>query len=112
MGAGSGSRAAGPGIKYFEIWNEPQDPKYYSGDIATMVEMQKRAYQIIKASDPSLVVLTPSSNGTPDGYRWQRDLHGAGRGRYADVFAFHGYVSEPEAVIDGHCTVQADARCA
>jgi len=93
------ARAAGR-IKYWEIWNEPEDPKYYSGDIATMVEMQKRAYQIIKASDPGLVVLTPSSNGTPDGYRWQETFMAQGGGQYADVFAFHGYVSEPEAVID------------
>jgi len=92
------TRAAGR-VKYWEIWNEPEDPKYYSGDVATMVQMQKRAYEIIKGADPSLIVLTPSSNGTPDGYRWQQAFMAQGGGQYADVFAFHGYVSEPEAVI-------------
>ncbi|WP_249167548.1 glycosyl hydrolase [Bradyrhizobium elkanii] len=92
------TRAAGR-IKYWEIWNEPEDPKYYLGDIATMVQLQKRAYEIIKASDPTLTVLTPPSNGTPDGYRWQEAFMAQGGGQYADVFAFHGYTSEPEAVL-------------
>lgn len=93
------TRAAGR-IKYWEIWNEPEDPKYYSGDVATMVRMQQRAYEIIKEIDPTLIVLTPASNGTPEGYRWQQAFMAQGGGQYADVFAFHGYVSEPEAVTE------------
>jgi hypothetical protein len=92
------TRAAGR-IRYWEIWNEPEDSKYYSGDVATMIEMQQRAFAIIKRIDPGLIVLTPSSNGTVEGYRWQSAFMAQGGGRYADVFAFHGYVSDPEAVI-------------
>lgn len=92
------TRAAGR-IRYWEIWNEPEDPKYYSGDVETMVRLQQRAYEIIKSIDPTLIVLTPSSNGTAEGYRWQAAFLEKGGGRYADVFAFHGYVSDPEAVL-------------
>ncbi|GLH76753.1 hypothetical protein SSBR45G_16610 [Bradyrhizobium sp. SSBR45G] len=92
------TRAAGR-IRYWEIWNEPEDPKYYSGDVETMVRLQQRAYEIIKSIDPTLIVLTPSSNGTAEGYRWQSAFLDKGGGRYADVFAFHGYVSDPEAVL-------------
>ena len=92
------TRAAGR-VKYWEIWNEPEDPKYYSGDVAGMVKMQRRAYEIIKGIDPTLKVLTPPSNGTVDGFRWQSAFLAQGGGRYADIFAFHGYLSAPEGVI-------------
>lgn len=88
-------RAAGR-IRYWEIWNEPEDPKYYSGDIATMVRLQRRAFEIIKASDPSLQVITPSFIGTAEGFRWQSDFLAAGGGKYADIIGFHGYWDDPK----------------
>ncbi|WP_245470761.1 endo-1,4-beta-xylanase [Bradyrhizobium guangzhouense] len=92
------TRAAGR-IRYWEVWNEPEDPDFYSGDVPTMVAMQRGAYEVIKAIDPSLMVLTPSSNGTPQGYRWQKAFLAQGGGQFADIFAFHGYMNEPEAII-------------
>lgn len=89
-------RAAGR-IRYWEVWNEPEDPKYYSGDVATMVRLQQRAYEIIKGIDSSLMVLTPSCTGTADGLRWQAAFLAAGGGRYADILSFHGYWDDPNA---------------
>jgi polysaccharide biosynthesis protein PslG len=77
-------------IKFWEIWNEPQDEKFYCGDIPTMVELQKRAYKIIKALDPSSLVLTPSPVGGA-GPPWMWGFLEAGGGQYADIMAFHGY---------------------
>lgn len=91
-------RAAGK-IRYWEVWNEPEDPNYYSGDIATMVRLQKRAFETIKGLDPTLMVITPSSNGTAAGYRWQSDFLRAGGGKYADILGFHGYSPNAEEQI-------------
>jgi len=77
-------------IKLWEIWNEPQDESFYCGDIATMVELQKRAYKIIKTLDPGALVLTPSPVGG-EGPKWMSDFLAAGGGQYADILAFHGY---------------------
>jgi polysaccharide biosynthesis protein PslG len=77
-------------IKFWEIWNEPQDPQFYCGDIAAMADLQRRAYRIIKTLDPAAVVLTPSPVGKA-GFRWMSDFLATGAGDYADVMAFHGY---------------------
>jgi hypothetical protein len=88
-------RASGR-IKYWEIWNEPQEspPRgYYCGDIPTMVKLQQHAYEIIKSIDPSAMVLTPSAAGGV-GPRWMAKFLDAGGGRYADIMAFHGYADK------------------
>jgi hypothetical protein len=87
-------RAAGR-IRYWEVWNEPEDPIYYSGDIASMVRLQQRAFEIIKGVDPTLMVITPSSNGTAKGFRWQEAFLAAGGGKFADILGFHGYWDNP-----------------
>ncbi len=79
-------------IKYWEIWNEPQDPQYYCGDIPTMVTMAQHAYSIIKSIDPSAKVVTPSVTST-GGPAWLNSYLRAGGGQYADIMSFHGYWS-------------------
>jgi len=83
------TRAAGR-IKFWEIWNEPQESIFYCGDIPTMVELQKTAYAIIKSARKDFQVLTPSPTG---GYgpSWMSRLLSSGGGNYADILAFHGY---------------------
>ena len=49
-------------IKYWELWNEP-DQITYCGDISSMVTMAQHAYAIIKSIDPSATVLSPSASG-------------------------------------------------
>jgi GH35 family endo-1,4-beta-xylanase len=45
---------AGGKIRFWETWNEPQTPDSgtYCGDVSTMVKLQQRAYEIIKAINP------------------------------------------------------------
>src|SRR5665213_1913843 len=83
------TRMAGK-IKYWEIWNEPQDPQFYCGDIPTMVSLAEHAYKIIKSIDPSLRVLTPSPTSM-EGPQWMARYLASGGGRYADIMTFHGY---------------------
>ena len=83
------ARAAGR-IKFWETWNEPQDPYFYCGDVATMVELQKAAYRIIKGQNADLQVLTPSATGGL-GPSWLHRFLSSGGGDYADIIGFHGY---------------------
>jgi hypothetical protein len=94
-------RAAGR-IRLWEIWNEPQDPHYYCGDVATMVAMARRAYAIIKAADPGAQVISPSTTGwgTGPGARWLTAFLAQGGGDHADIIGFHGYGDTvPERVV-------------
>ena len=88
------TRASGR-IKYWETWNEPQElpPNgFYCGDISTMVELQRHAYEIIKSVDPSAMVLTPSAVGSV-GPPWMARFLAHGGGKYADIMAIHGYLA-------------------
>jgi polysaccharide biosynthesis protein PslG len=85
------THAAGK-IKYWELWNEPQDPQYYCGDIPTMVTMAQHAVQIIKAIDSTALILSPAVTG-PDGPAWLSTFPTDGGSATVDVIAFHGYWS-------------------
>jgi polysaccharide biosynthesis protein PslG len=94
------NHAAGK-IRFWETWNEPQNPDFYCGDIATMVELQEHAYRIIKRFDPGATVLTPSPVNAL-GPQWMSRFLAGGGSKYADVMAFHGYLApreDAEAII-------------
>jgi hypothetical protein len=88
-------------ITSYEIWNEPNDPKFWTGSVDQMVEMARRAYRIIKAVDPKALVISPSPTYTKEGppHVWLGPYLTAGGGEFADVIGFHGYVAtKPETV--------------
>ena len=94
------TRAAGR-VKYWEIWNEPNDTHFWSGDVATLVTMAQHAHDIIKSIDANAMVLTPAPTWTstsPD--QWMTQYLQAGGGQYADIIGFHGYVSSSPESID------------
>jgi hypothetical protein len=85
-------------IKYWEVWNEPvyAEPR----DPERIYELAREAWTIIKAHDPTAVVLTPSFNEllTAYGFTFAATyLELARREPYADAVAFHSY-DGPEAV--------------
>jgi polysaccharide biosynthesis protein PslG len=89
---------AGTRIAYWELWNEPEDPKYYCGDIKTLVTMAQHAYRIIKSVNPAAQVITPSA-AAEGGPAWLDTYLSQGGGNYADIMSFHGYCnSEAESI--------------
>ncbi|MFZ0934242.1 MAG: carbohydrate binding domain-containing protein [Bryobacteraceae bacterium] len=80
-------------IRYYEIWNEPNDPTYYTGSVDELVELTKEAYGILKQVDPGNTVLSPAAYAT--GYLEQ--LLQAGMAPYVDMIAYHFYETPPEA---------------
>jgi Glycosyl hydrolase catalytic core len=82
-------------IKFWGIWNEPGAKIFWAGTNAQMVRMAKDAYAIIKAADPSALVLSPEAassskhNAQNAAATWLDSYFSAGGGPYADVIAFH-----------------------
>ena len=101
------NRAAGR-IRYWELWNEPQDRTHYCGTVAQMVTMARHAYRIIKAANPDFRVVAPATlydNGA--GPKWLDIYFADGGADYADIVAFHGYL---EAPAEEHIQVIQDYR--
>lgn len=82
-------------IEAYEVWNEPNWPNFYTGDVQTMVEMTRIASETIHAIDPTALVVSPSASGL-DGLPWLESFLEQGGGRYVDVIGYHFYVT-PDA---------------
>jgi hypothetical protein len=88
----------GTRITYWELWNEPQDPEYYCGDMQTLLTMAQHAYSIIKFINPAAQVITPTGTAA-DGPAWLDAYLSKGGGNYADIISFHGYCdTEAESI--------------
>jgi hypothetical protein len=76
----------------YEMWNEPNDPNFYTGSVAKLVELTRLAHDTLKAIDPriKLVLSAPYSVG------YLQQYLAAGAGQYADVIAYHIYNNPPE----------------
>lgn len=86
-------------IKYWEVWNEWDQPGFYCGDIPTMVAMAQHAYAIIKAIDPSATVFSPTSVGGAGAHQLALFMLNGGIGSF-DAVAFHGYEgTNAEAIV-------------
>jgi polysaccharide biosynthesis protein PslG len=84
-------------IKYWELWNEPNAPNFWTGTNADMVAMAKAAYSIIHAAGG--VVLSPAPQGAY-AYQWLQGYFAAGGNSYTDIVSFHGYLfGAPELII-------------
>jgi endo-1,4-beta-mannosidase len=47
-------------LEAYELWDMGNDSRFYSGSQETLVEMTRRASQIIRAVDPNAIVVCPS----------------------------------------------------
>ena len=80
-------------IRYYEIWNEPNDPTYYTGTVAELAELTAEAYSILKQVDPGNTVLSPA----PYMPGYLDELLQAGIAQNVDMIAYHYYETPPEA---------------
>jgi hypothetical protein len=96
-------------IKYYELWNEPNFPRFYSGSTETLLTLSREAYQILKEVDPNIIVISPSATDGENGISWLDEYLNQGGGDYADIIGFHFYVmpNPPEAILPLIKQVQA-----
>ncbi|HEX4486783.1 MAG TPA: glycosyl hydrolase [Terriglobales bacterium] len=85
-------------IKYYEVWNEPNDLNFWTGTTAQMVDMTRRAYNQIKGIDSTASVLSPAPTWSKTAaWEWFNSFLAAGGGPYVDVVSFHGYTGTTRA---------------
>ena len=80
-------------VEAYEVWNEPNQPGFFSGSIDDLVQLAKVARDAISQADPTALVTTPSPTGRYRGAKWLDTYLGRGGGQFMDVVAFHFYVS-------------------
>lgn len=84
-------------IKYWEIWNEPNETDFYSGSVVKLVDLARQAHEILKGIDATNQLVTPSAVADTG---WLADYLARGGGAYADIIGYHMYLSpgddEPE----------------
>ena len=91
-------------IRYYEIWNEPNEPIFFSGTVDQMVTLAREAYAILKEIDPEVTVVSPSATpgGVVDlGTPWLEKYLMKGGAAYADIIGYHFYVTpnQPESML-------------
>jgi Glycosyl hydrolases family 39 len=86
-------------IRYWEVWNEPNDAAFYTGNIPKLVDIAKVAYETLKQVDPSNMVTSPPATYGPKGVPWVDSYLRAGGGQYADIIGFHFYSNQPEDIV-------------
>lgn len=82
----------GAGVRYWEIWNEPNGPLFWSGSAEEFYDLFVRAALAIKQADSSACVGGPGMAGHTD-ERWLRGLLRAARaaGAPLDFISWHIY---------------------
>ncbi|MBT9460170.1 MAG: hypothetical protein IV084_00735 [Rugosibacter sp.] len=89
-------------IAAYEIWNEPNESGFFSGDFDTLVRLTCNAYHIIKRVDPDARLVSPSATHQDKGIEWfERFIKRGGKGCF-DVVGFHFYTlahEPPEMII-------------
>jgi hypothetical protein len=80
-------------IKYFEMWNEPNAPRYWNGTPEQLYDMVKPAAAIVRANVPGVQISTPAPfmAVNPDWMDQWLALENK-KGRISDIYGFHVYL--------------------
>ena len=79
-------------IHVYEVGNEPNVKRFWTGTVDQMVALTREAHDIIKRIDPTAMLVSPSAttgNGTP----WLTEFLSKGGGDYVDIIGYHFYVT-------------------
>ncbi len=91
-------------IEAYELWVLANDHRFYTGSVETLVEMTRRASQIIRATDPSATVVCPGMGRlqTEEGLSFLRrfiELDGYDHCDVAGIKLFRPNASDPPEVM-------------
>jgi hypothetical protein len=84
-------------IKYFEMWNEPNAPRYWTGTVQQLYQMLKPAAAMIRANIHGAVITSPApfmavNPSWMDEWLAQENANG----RISDIYGFHAYMGPGE----------------
>jgi hypothetical protein len=98
-------------IESYEIWPLGNDPRYFNGSVATLVDLSRRAGRIIRATDPEATIVCPGMGNlwTLEGQNVLRRFAEAGGYDQCDVASIKLYqqkaVDPPETMLQLATTV-------
>lgn len=79
----------GDRVDAWQIWNEPNTTRFWTGNVSNYVELLKVAYPAAKAGDPTSPVLFGGLSLSD--WPWVRDAYAAGAKGSFDAMAVHPY---------------------
>jgi hypothetical protein len=90
-------------IQFYELWNEPDAPNFWSGTNAQFARLARDAAAVIRATDPAARIVGPSFHG-PTAATWFTQYLDLGGAADFDIVNFHGRGdgtanAQPESVI-------------
>jgi polysaccharide biosynthesis protein PslG len=89
-------------IRTYELWNEPNSPKFFSGSVDMLVKLTQIAREELKKVDPNIHLVSPAmSTGSKNHLDYLDKYLGRGGARLVDVIGYHMYVQDqsPEALV-------------
>ena len=89
-------------ITYYEIWNEPNLKRFFSGSVKSMVDLTCTAKQIAWSVDPKIKIVSPGATRMNSGVSWLNTFFEYGGADCIDIVGFHFYVNahdEPEKMV-------------
>jgi hypothetical protein len=90
------ARRYGRWVDHYELWNEPDLPRYWSGAQGDYVrKVLVPGYAAVKRADRGAKVIVGPSSSNP---AWLEGLYDLGGGRSFDVVAYHDYSGDRQAV--------------
>ena len=84
-------------IRYFMVWDEPNEKAYFSGSQQKLLELVSTAYIAMKRIDPDSRMVSPGLVG-PSSFAWLDDFLRSGGAACVDIIGFHFYppISDPD----------------
>lgn len=88
-------------VQYYELWNEPNVKRAFSGTIDQLLRLNREAYRVLKAVDRDIVVVSSALAPCCNSFDYLDAYLAKGGGQYADVIGYHFYVAPrpPEAML-------------
>lgn len=86
-------------IQAYELWNEPDQPEYFTGTMAEMVVLTNHMYNDIRRLDPNATIISPSANND----NWLDAYWTAGGVKNVNVVSLHGYPARTQPVPEVVC---------
>ena len=90
-------------VHFYELWNEPNVKRFFSGTITDLVELNRTAYMALKEIDPSITVVSSAlTRLAPKTLKYLDEFFLQGGGQYADIISHHFYPAPapPEEMLE------------
>lgn len=99
-------------VNYYELWNEPNESRFFSGSLDDLIALNRAAYQELKAVDPFVTVVSSGMSPCCQSLQYLEEYFRKGGAQNFDVLGYHFYVAPkpPEASLEKIAAVRRLAQ--